>query len=228
MFGENCLRVLLTAFNFIFAILSLALIALAILYEEKLLSVTLYIEDIFITFPTLLLILGSLSFVFSILGCYCTRTAHKGIFMVFLIALSCLLALELSISVIAFLNINSELANNTKSLMEGQVTSTSANDIAKFHKIEELFQCCGITDPEDYLDNSWPSLNFVYCCGIRNCRDELENNYYSQIWHKYGCADVVAVHIKKIIGQIAAIGTVFSTLQTLEMICVAVMQRQLT
>ncbi|KAB0794366.1 hypothetical protein PPYR_11205 [Photinus pyralis] len=138
MFGENYLRVLLAAFNFIFAILSIALIALAIIYEEKLLSVSLYIEDLFITFPTLLLILGSLGFVFSILGCYCARTAHKGFFVAFIVALSCLMILELSISVIAFLNIDSELGNNTRSLMESQVTSTSASDITKFHQIEDL------------------------------------------------------------------------------------------
>ncbi|KAK4876367.1 hypothetical protein RN001_012789 [Aquatica leii] len=225
LFGENCLRVALVAFNFIFAILSVALIALSVIYSDKLSSVKLYVDELFINFPTLVLVLGILSFILSMFGCFCARSTNRRFFIVFLAVLFCILALELTVTVIAFSNIDSEVIETTSSIMIEQVTALNLTQEENFHQIEELFQCCGINNASDYVQHNW--LNTSFCCGVKNCQDEIQNNNESVIWNRSGCAFTVGNSIYQVSLEGAIIGTVYSSLQVLENICVFIMQGRL-
>ncbi|KAF5278429.1 hypothetical protein FQA39_LY05918 [Lamprigera yunnana] len=133
----------------------------------------------------------------------------------FSLVLFVVLALELSISVIAFLNINQDVENNTKRLMVEQITSSNDTDKDNFHKIEQLFQCCGINNASDYVENVWPTIADFYCCGMLNCMEELQNNNESDIWFQPGCSNKVGKDIKQVVIETATVGTVCSVLQPL-------------
>ncbi|KAF5307948.1 hypothetical protein FQR65_LT06515 [Abscondita terminalis] len=186
LFGENCLRVALIAFNFVFAILSIALIALSIIYTDKLSLVKLYVDGLFINFPILLLVLG-----------------------VFFVVLICVLALEMTVAVVAFLSVDSEIVETTKLIMIDQVTSPTTTE-ESFHEIEELFQCCGINNASDYIKHS---LEKTVCCGVENCVEELLSNNKSKLWRLPGCAYTVGTDIHQMHVEAALIGTVCSILQ---------------
>ncbi|KAF2881758.1 hypothetical protein ILUMI_24400, partial [Ignelater luminosus] len=136
--NENVLRVALLAFNFIFLILSISLIALAIAYTQQLSAIKWYIGSDFISFPAVLLFLGSLSFIMSVAGCYSVKSKNRFFFIMFIATFVCLLILELTVAIIGFININTNVQEDVKSIMTSQITFKDTVDKANFHQVEKV------------------------------------------------------------------------------------------
>ncbi|KRT84644.1 Tetraspannin, partial [Oryctes borbonicus] len=128
--NETAVRVALVAFNFIFSILSVALIALGVVYVDDLELPKKYIGLDFFELPTLLIVLGSLSFVASLAGCYCARTDSQRLTKFFIIFLSVLLALELTISLISFFNMSSVSNSKVRAAMRDELESDDSSEKA--------------------------------------------------------------------------------------------------
>lgn len=136
--NEGVVRILLVAFNFVFSILSIALIALGVVYIDGVWWPNDFASLNFIQLPILLIILGSLSFLVSLAGCYCSRSNNKTHLMIFVGCLVILLALELTVAFIAFTNLNENVENNTKAIVEHEYHNTSYGHRNKFHKLESF------------------------------------------------------------------------------------------
>jgi len=132
VFKENVLRVALIAASLIFSILSLALIALAVVYYRDLTPINLYIvDDNFFYLPAVLIVLGILSFISSIFGCYFVKNRNKTLIKLLVVLLTLLLAIELMISSIAFMNLNEEFTNSTMHIMKEQFSKNATDHFSE-------------------------------------------------------------------------------------------------
>ncbi|KAK9693602.1 Tetraspanin family [Popillia japonica] len=203
--NETAVKVALVAFNFVFSILSVALIALGVVYVDDLVLPKKYIGLDFFELPTLLIVLGSLSFVASLAGCYCARTDSQRLTKFFIIFLSVLLALQLTISLISFLNMGNATSSKIGAIMRNQLQSEDEVEKESFHNIESHYACCGIDSPNDYVDADFETGK---CCSnkVGVCTTEHIQNSTS-LSQKPGCAITVANVIRRIALEIGCYST---------------------
>ncbi|XP_071050752.1 tetraspanin-5-like [Onthophagus taurus] len=214
--NENVVKFALLGFNFIFSILSVALIALGIVYGDELGLLKRYVGLEFLELPTLLIVLGCLSFAASLLGCYCARNNNQKLLKFFIVFIALLLALELTISLISFFNMDESLESNARNIMKVQLLSHVPSDKNEFHQVESYWKCCGIDSGQDYI-----AINTsAGCCDEipYQCSLEVPSNVTNLI--KPGCLEIVVENIYQIALEIGCYSASFCILQFSEIICV--------
>ncbi|XP_019866393.1 uncharacterized protein LOC109595484 [Aethina tumida] len=121
--NESVLRVALIIFCVIFGVLSISLISLGVVYMDDLWWPRRYVGLDFLALPTLVIILGSISFLMSIIGCWYAKTYNRKFFIGFICVLVVILCLELTISIISFDNMTGSKEKHIRKIMEEEAAN---------------------------------------------------------------------------------------------------------
>ncbi|KAE8744759.1 hypothetical protein FOCC_FOCC008575 [Frankliniella occidentalis] len=177
--GMRCIKYLLVAFNFLFALSGLLLVLTAIMVAGPLSELTPLLERQFMSPGVLLGIAGGAVIVVSCFGIWGAMRQSTALVTLFSFLLSLLLLLELGAAISAFLmqkDLRHILTRNIFHAME-----LYDSDPATKHAIDRMqngLRCCGYDSPENWKDISGHETNIPMSC----CFDfpELNSGNHTQ------------------------------------------------
>jgi len=197
----SCIKYLMFVFNFVFVVCGIALIVVGAVVQGK--DFTQFLNNKYVTAPTILIAVGVIIFVLAFLGCYGSVRENHCMVMTFGVLLFIIFVVEIAGGITAYVN-RSELENVLRDNMNSTFQQNKPDFKKLWAEMESKWECCGFEGPNDY-ENATIELHSSCCpksVPEHECR--LGNKqHYTQ-----GCYSVFLDRVRSAVGAIggAAIG----------------------
>lgn len=195
--GMKCIRVLLFAFNVLFTLIGIGLIASGAYVQINLKGYSDIIGGHFSAAAIFLIVLGVLIFMIAAFGCCGAYKENYCCIMTFAVILIIICICELAAGIAGFVY-KDKVDEKVRNLMEETIKNGKAN--ADWDKVQEEFKCCGVVNASD-----WNNIPSSCCPGSGNCT--IANAY------KIGCYTKLTDFVKDKIVVIGGIGLAFAFIQ---------------
>ncbi|CAH1710391.1 unnamed protein product [Chironomus riparius] len=166
-FGMNCIKYLVFIFNFLFAMTGLFTIIIGAIIQSSYHHYENFIGESFWTAPIVLMVVGSLIFFISFLGCCGAMRESSCLILTFSVFLMIVFVTEVGIGVAGYIKhseLKDVLEKQFNRTMEDYTTSIEAQHA--WSLVQGELQCCGINGPNDwkriYINTTVPST----CCHL--------------------------------------------------------------
>lgn len=198
----KCIRYLLFAFNVLFTLVGIALIAGGAYVQVQLKGYTNIIGGQFSAAAVFLIIVGVLIFMIAAFGCCGAYKENYCCIMTFAVILIIIFICELAAGIAGFIYKN-KVDEGVQDLMNKTIKDQSAND--DWNKVQQEFACCGVNN---YTDWTISNRTIPASC----CKD-TKTTCTSANAYKIGCYTELKDFVKNKIVVIGGIGLGFAFIQ---------------
>lgn len=197
--GMKCIKYLIFAFNLVFVLVAIALIAVGAYVQIALKDYFDLIEGSFSSAAALLIAVGVIIFFIAFFGCCGAYKENRTCVLIFAGLLVIIFILEIAGGIAGFV-----LRGKVKDSVEKYMKKNIDKNVTAWDKVQEDFKCCGIHNASDW--NQLPKS----CClsPTAGCKLNQTNTYYHD-----GCLDKFTNWVEKHVYQIGAVGIAFAVIQ---------------
>lgn len=210
--GMKCIKYLLFAFNCVFVIAAIALIAVGIVVQTRFAGYLNFFDTPVTSVAILLIIVGVIMFFIAAFGCCGAIKEHNVCTMVFAVLLAIIFIFQLAGGIAAFV-MRSDLEKSVTETMTRAEKNylTSAGVKETWDDVQKDFECCGVKASEEweavFKNDTLPNS----CCKDTKtpCSEKSPNKYDE------GCADAFVGWSKDNLAKIAAAGLALAFIQVI-------------
>lgn len=217
--SANCIKYTLFAFNLVFVLTGIILIAVGIGVSATYGEYEIFLVSNFFSIPTFLIVIGILIFIISFVGCWGALKENYCFILIFAALLGLIFILEISAGISGYV-----LKGDAQQLIEKKLKET-INNYSKdsydgttylWDLIQRQYDCCGVNTYNDWkeINNSTLPLS---CCRIPNgqfgpfsCAYEIEEKNRNK---NGGCLTGFADYIKGHAVSLGAAGVIIGVIQ---------------
>ncbi|CAI9738405.1 CD63 antigen-like [Octopus vulgaris] len=209
--GMKCIKYLLFAFNFIFVIAAIALIAVGIVVQTNFSGYLNFFDAPVTSVAILLIVVGVIMFFIAAFGCCGAIKEHNVCTMVFAVLLALIFILQLAGGIAAFV-MRSDLEKTvTETMTKAEQNYLTSPGVKKtWDDVQTDFKCCGVEKSSEwqkvYTNTTLPDS----CCKSDKGCDESSKDKY-----QIGCADAFISWSKSNLAKIAAAGLALAFIQVI-------------
>ncbi|XP_057317324.1 CD151 antigen-like [Hydractinia symbiolongicarpus] len=235
--GMTCLKYLLFAFNFVFWICGIAVMAVGIYSRIQVGKWDDIIDDS--TVPSaanLMIAAGALVMLIGFLGCCGAWKQNKCLLISYAICLILIFVLEIAAGIYAYVKRDDIQKELETGLTKGINTTYSSQDTKADKALREAIdwfqenvECCGAESPKDWSSSVWGTTknNTLWapesCCAVAGCSKKamypnLDDFLAKANIHKEGCVQKGKDWVKERIGLIGGAGVGIAFIQLLGII----------
>uniref|UniRef100_A0A0B7B6P4 Tetraspanin n=1 Tax=Arion vulgaris TaxID=1028688 RepID=A0A0B7B6P4_9EUPU len=210
--GMKCVKYLLFAFNLVFVIAGIGLIAAGAYVKVKLNEYYDFFGSDFMGPGILLIIVGVVIFGLAFFGCCGAIKENYCLTMTFAVCLAIIFILEIAGGIAGFVlkdDIESTVESKLKETLK-QYNSTEGVRNA-WDKLQEEFACCGANNSHDWTNEHLPVPKS--CCISTNCDPTIDKYIYTK-----GCANEFEDWLKEKVGIIGGVGIGLAFVQVIGII----------
>lgn len=181
-------------FNFIFVVCGIALIVIGAVVQKQ--DFTVFMNNKYVTAPTILIVVGVIIFILAFLGCCGAIRENYCMIMTFGILLFLVFVIEIAGGITAYVNRN-ELENVLKTNMQDSIKQARGDAKKIWDEMQSKWHCCGVGNYTDYAGNLPLS-----CCPDDKVEEQVcpvKDVYQS------GCFDKMLDAMKNAIGVIGGV-----------------------
>lgn len=182
--GMSCVKYLMFVFNFIFVVCGIALIVIGAVVQKQ--DFTVFMNNKYVTAPTILIVVGVIIFVLAFLGCCGAIRENYCMIMTFGILLFLVFVIEIAGGITAYVN-RSELENVLKQNMDSSIEQAKGDAKTIWDEMQSKWHCCGVNNYTDY----GPVTNIPASCCPDDTADHKANT----------CPDLKAVYTAGCFGK---------------------------
>lgn len=200
-------KFLLFAFNFIFLLTSIGILAIGGLGQYYLQKSGHTVGQNYLSVPIGLIVIGGVIFILAFFGCYGATYESYAMLMIFVVLITILLVIEVVVGFMFYTNQERVLQITQMNLKKTMADywKTSELNPAKYtwDFMQEKLECCGVKGPADWL---------VYRGLPESCGRPL--------YHRKGCFEAVREKLNEFSNHAMTIGILLSAIQAIA-ICLA-------
>lgn len=207
----KCIKVLLFAFNLLFVIAGIALIATGAYVNLKMDEYYDFFGNDYLGPGILIITVGVLIFLIAFFGCCGAHKENYCLVMTFAVSLSIIFILELSGGIAGFVmreKIEDEVKDVLQKSMKNYNKDGHTGVTSTWDKLQEEFECCGVVDYKDWKDINMTAPPTSCCLDITDCNITF-NNTDAQIEAKINndsCSEKLEDWLKSKIAIIGGVG----------------------
>lgn len=229
--GMSCVKYLLFAFNLLFAITGLVVLAVGI---KALIDSSPYVdlsdERLYTSLPVLLIIVGIIVFVVAFFGCFGAVKENHCMVVTFSVFLLFIFVAELAIGIAGYMEHNN-LEKTISKQLEKSITdySTDASVKKMFDMVQTELYCCGINGPKDWTNKSMTIPES--CCDGQEINSAgvitMPCSITSEHIHSAGCLPKLVEYFNHIAVILGGVGIGIAVVQLLGVIFACFLARSI-
>jgi CD63 antigen len=202
--GMSCIKYLMFVFNFIFVVCGIALIVIGAVVQKQ--DFTVFLNNKYVTAPTILIVVGVIIFVLAFLGCCGAIRENHCMVMAFGIMLFLVFIIEIAGGITAYVNRN-ELENILKDNMNNSIKQAKGDAKTIWNEMQSKWECCGVEDYHSY-NGTLPDS----CCPA----DQVDQGQCPETSaYKVGCFGKMLDAMKNAIGVIGGVAIGIAVIELL-------------
>jgi CD63 antigen len=198
--GMKCVKFLLFAFNLVFVLVAIGLIAAGAYVQIQLKDYFDLIEGSFSSAAALLIAVGVIIFFIAFFGCCGAYKENHTCVLIFAVLLIIIFILEISAGIAGFV-----LKNKVKGYVEEYMGKTMKDGNKVWDEVQTDFDCCGTHGPND-----WLNLNKTI---PKECCKSPTSGCTNVTAYQDGCLDKFTNWVENKIYIVGAIGIAFAFIQ---------------
>lgn len=168
--SANCIKYVLFAFNLIFMLTGIILIAVGVAVAAVYTEYEIFLVSKFFSIPTFLIVIGSFVIVISFFGCWGALKENYCLILTFSVLLGIIFILELAAGISGYV-LRSDAQSLIKESLTGsmkQYSTNSSNDVTVlWDYVQRTFTCCGVVNYVDWKPYFKEQLP-LSCCSLPN------------------------------------------------------------
>jgi len=202
--GMKCVKYLIFAFNLVFVLVAIGLIAAGAYVQIALKDYFDLIEGSFSSAAALLIAVGVIIFFIAFFGCCGAYKENHTCVLIFAVLLILIFIMEISAGIAGFV-----LKNKVRGYAEEYMSKTMKDGNKVWNEVQTDFQCCGINSPKDWDQYVTNTTSFPKSCCI------LPTNHCNSTSGSYtvGCLGKFSNWVSEKIYIVGAIGIAFAFIQ---------------
>ncbi|XP_052831278.1 CD63 antigen [Octopus bimaculoides] len=207
--GMKCIKYLLFAFNFVFVVAAIALIAVGIVVQTNFSGYLNFFDAPVTSVAILLIVVGVIMFFIAAFGCCGAIKEHNVCTMVFAVLLALIFILQLAGGIAAFV-MRSDLENAvTDTMTKAEKNYLHSPGVKKtWDDVQTDFKCCGVKTYTEWYTVFQNSTLPVSCCKNDKACNTTSSDRYTK-----GCANAFIEWSRSNLAKIAAAGLVLAFIQ---------------
>ncbi|XP_022219257.2 CD63 antigen [Drosophila obscura] len=218
--SANAVKYTLFGFNLIFLITGIILIAVGAGVGAVYTGYELFLAGKFFSIPTFLIVIGAFIIVITFFGCWGALKENYCLVLSFSIMLAIIFILELSAGISGYV-LRTDAASLIKTSLTASLgdynTLNQSPTTALWDDVQRDFNCCGVTDFNDW-SKTFPNGSLpISCCtipvGAAGTFSCLNNFTSVDQRHNSGCLDGFSSYIASHAVSLGAAGVVIAVLQ---------------
>ncbi|XP_037960754.1 CD63 antigen [Teleopsis dalmanni] len=216
--SANCIKYVLFAFNLVFLITGIILIAVGASVASVFTEYEDFLVSKFFSIPTFLIVIGVFIIIISFFGCWGALKENYCLILSFSVLLGIIFILELAAGISGYV-----LRSDAETLIKDSLVESLQNynstkptgETILWDYVQEQFTCCGVESYKDWLtplDNKLP----ISCCKIPNgVVGSFECSAINEDVNRYiqGCLSEFSTYISAHAVSLGAVGVVMAILQ---------------
>lgn len=203
----KCIKFLLFAFNLIFVIAAIAIIAVGAYVQIKLTEYYDFFGNQYAGPGILLIVVGVFIFIIAFFGCMGAIKENYCLVMTFAVLLALIFILMIAGGIAGFV-LRNDIEDKVVDVLKNEVTNYNKNPgvTDAWNVLQQEFQCCGVTNSSDWKQAS--DLNTTYpwsCCMDSEACKTKQNITYDDIY-KQACESAFIGWMKDKVAIIGGVG----------------------
>ncbi|GAB1607040.1 CD63 antigen-like [Argonauta hians] len=214
--GMKCIKYLLFAFNCVFVLAAIALIAVGIVVQTSFSGYLNFFDAPVTSVSVLLIIVGVVMFFIAAFGCCGAIKEHNMCTMVFAVLLTIILIFQLAGGIAAFVMKNDVKETLTKTMIKTEKNYQTAEGVKEaWDNVQEDFKCCGVESMTEWnqVFNS-TKLPPSCCKGLKDPKTCSTVTPKANL-HQEGCGKAFSEWAMANLAKIAAAGLALAFIQVI-------------